>query len=58
MHKGCNIYSILALSEKGVGEGLENLLVVREFANVFLQELPGMSLERELEFTIELKSGT
>jgi hypothetical protein len=35
-------------------EGLENLPVVREFADVFPNELLGMSLERELEFTIDL----
>jgi hypothetical protein len=32
--------------------------VVREFADVFMEELPGMPPERELEFTIELKSRT
>jgi hypothetical protein len=58
MHKGCNIYAILALNKKGVAEGLEHLPVVREFANVFPEELPRMSPERELEFTIDLKPGT
>jgi hypothetical protein len=58
MHKGCKIYAILVLNEKGVVEGLEHLPVVREFADVFLEELPGMSPERELEFTIDLKLGT
>jgi hypothetical protein len=58
MHNGCKIYAILALNEKGVEEGLENLLVVREFVDIFLEELPGMSSERELEFTIDLKLGT
>jgi hypothetical protein len=29
MHKGCKLYAILALNEKGVAEGLEHLLVVR-----------------------------
>jgi hypothetical protein len=28
MHKGCKLYAILALNEKGEAEGLENLLVV------------------------------
>ena len=55
MHKGRNLYVILALNEKGVVEGLEHLLVVKEFADVFPEELPGMLSERELEFTIELK---
>jgi hypothetical protein len=32
MHKGCKLYVILALNEKGVAEGLEHLPVVREFA--------------------------
>jgi hypothetical protein len=56
--KGCKIYVILALNEKGVVEGLEHLPVVREFANVFPEDFPGMSMQRELEFTIDLKPGT
>jgi hypothetical protein len=31
---------------------------VREYVDVFPKELHGMSLERELEFTIDLKLGT
>jgi hypothetical protein len=58
MHKGCNLYVILALNEKGVPEGLERLPVVREFVDVFPKELPGIPPERELEFNIDLKSGT
>jgi hypothetical protein len=58
MCKGCKLYAILALNEKGVAEGLEHLLVVRDFADVFMEELPRMSPERELEFTIDLKLGT
>jgi hypothetical protein len=58
MRKGCKLYAILALNEKGLAEGLEHLPVVREFADVFPEELPGMLPERELEFTIDLKPGT
>jgi hypothetical protein len=58
MRKGCNIYVILALNEKGVVEGLEHLPVVKEFLDVLPKELPGMPPERELEFTIDLKPGT
>ena len=58
MCKGCNLYVILALNEKGVVEGLEHLPVVKEFADVFPEKLPGMPPERELEFTIDLKPGT
>jgi hypothetical protein len=49
MCKGCELYAILALNEKGVVEGLEHLPVVKEFADVFPEELPGMPPERELE---------
>jgi hypothetical protein len=46
------------INEKGEAKGLENLLVVQEFVNVFLEELSGLPRERELEFTIDLKTGT
>jgi hypothetical protein len=39
---------MLVLNKKGVAEGLEHLPVVKEFANVFLEELLGMPPEREL----------
>jgi hypothetical protein len=58
MRKGCKLYAIPALNKKGVAEGLEHLPVVKEFADVFPEELPGMPPERELEFTIDLKLGT
>ena len=58
MRKGCKLYVILALNEKGLAEDLEHLPMVREFADIFLDELPRMSPERELEFTIDLKLGT
>ena len=58
MRKGCKIYEILSLNEKGVVEGLEHLLVAREFVDVFPDELPRLPLERELDFTIEMKLAT
>jgi hypothetical protein len=58
MRKGCKLYAILALNEKGMVKGLENLPVVREFVGIFPEELPGLPPERELEFTIDLKPGT
>jgi hypothetical protein len=56
--KVCKPYAILVLNEKGVAEGLEHLLMVREFADIFPKELPGMPPERELEFTLDLKLRT
>jgi hypothetical protein len=57
MRKGCNIYVILVLNERGVAKGLEHLPMVREFAEIFLEELPGMPPERELEVYHRPKTG-
>jgi hypothetical protein len=34
MCKGCKVYAILELNEKGLTKGLEHLPVVREFADI------------------------
>jgi hypothetical protein len=49
MRKGCTLYAILALNEKGVEEVLEHLPVVREFVDIFPEELDGIPPERELD---------
>jgi hypothetical protein len=36
----------------------DNIRVVRDFPNVFLEELPGMPPDREVEFVIDLLPGT
>ena len=37
---------------------LEDILVVREFPDVFPKELPGLPLDREVEFSIDILPGT
>jgi hypothetical protein len=37
---------------------LQDILVVQEFLDVFLEDLPGLPLDRDVEFVIELKPGT
>jgi hypothetical protein len=37
---------------------LENIKVVCEYPDVFLEELPGMPPDRDIEFSIELLLGT
>jgi hypothetical protein len=37
---------------------LEEIPVVRGYADVFLDDLPGMPPDREIEFVIELQPGT
>nr|ACS91357.1 polyprotein [Coix lacryma-jobi] len=41
-----------------VSEGVENVPVVREFPDVFPEELPGLPPDRNVEFVIELQPGT
>ena len=36
---------------------LENIRVVKEFPDVFLEELPGLPLEREVDLSIEILPG-
>ena len=40
------------------GKHLEGILVVCEYSDVFPAELPGMPLDRDVEFVIELQPGT
>ena len=37
---------------------METILVVREFLDVFPEELPGIPLEREVDLSIEIMPGT
>jgi hypothetical protein len=41
-----------------VAKSIEEIPVVREFLDVFPDDLPGMPPERDIEFKIELQSGT
>jgi hypothetical protein len=43
------------IDEEFVGD---NIHVVRDFPEVFLEELPGMPPDREVEFVIDLLPGT
>ena len=47
---------LLCLCHKGIR--LEDIPVVREYANVFPDDLPGMPPDRDIEFVIELQPGT
>ena len=37
---------------------LENIRVVKEFLDVFPEELPGLPLEREVDLSVEILPGT
>jgi hypothetical protein len=40
------------------GKSLEDIKVVCEYSDVFLEELPGMPPDRDVEFVIDLLPGT
>ena len=54
MRKGCEALLALVLDSKRGQIELENILVVREFTDVFPKELLGIPLEREVDLSIEI----
>jgi hypothetical protein len=50
--------SIASALHHTVAQNLEDILVACEFPDVFLEDLPGMSPYRDVEFVIELQPGT
>ena len=54
MRKGCEAFLALVLDSKRGQIELENILIVREFPDVFLEELPGIPLEREVDLSIKI----
>ena len=58
MRKGCETFLAVILDSKRGQVDVENILVVREFLDVFLEELPCIPLEREVELSIEIVPGT
>ncbi|CAL2236962.1 unnamed protein product [Prunus armeniaca] len=54
LRKGCSGYLAHVIDTQDNGLRLEDILVVREFQDVFLEDLLGLPPEWEIEFTIEL----
>ena len=54
MRKGCDTFLAVILDSKRGQVDVEKLPVVREFPNVFPEELPGIPLEREVDLAIEI----
>jgi hypothetical protein len=50
--------SIASALQHTVAQNLENIPVAYEFSDVFLEDLPGMSPDRDVEFVIKLQPGT
>ena len=54
----CEAFLALVLDSKRGQIELENILVVKDFPDVFPEELPGILLEREVDLSIEILPGT
>ena len=57
LRKGCESFLALILDSKREQVNLENIPVIREFPDVFLEELPGVPPEREVDLSIEVVQG-
>ena len=58
LQKGCKGYLAHVVNTRSREVRLEDVLVVRDFLDVFHDDLPGLPLERELDFPIDLVPGT
>ena len=55
---GCSGFLATVVETKTEGPLLDDIPVVREFPDVFPEDLPGLPPDREVEFAIELAPGT
>ena len=55
---GCQGYLCTITTAESVGPSLSELAVVKEFEDVFPEELPSLLVDREIEFAIDVFPGT
>nr|GEV14103.1 putative reverse transcriptase domain-containing protein [Tanacetum cinerariifolium] len=55
--RGCQVFIAQVIEKKSENKRLEDILVVREFPDVFLEDLPRLPLVRHVEFQIDLIPG-
>ena len=58
LRKGCEAFLSLVIDSKRGQIELENILVVKDFSDVFPEELPGIPPVREVDLSIEILLGT
>ena len=56
--KGCEAFLACVMADGNGEVSLGDISVVREFPDVFPEDLPGLPLDREIEFSIDLLPGT
>ena len=61
IRKCCKAYAVMVTNEENLNNidklKLEDIPVLKEYADVFLEEIMGLPPKRELDFTIELILG-
>ena len=55
LRQGCEAYLAYVVDVKKETPRIEDIVVVNEFPDVFLDELPGLPPDREIEFAIDLE---
>ena len=58
LRKGCQGYLTFVVDWRQEGTWLEDILIVKEFPDVFPDDISGLPPNREVEFTIDLIPGT
>ena len=58
LRKGCEAFLALILDSKRGQINLEDILVIKEFPDVFLEELLGLPNKKEVDLSIEVVQGT
>ena len=58
LRKGCEAFLALFLDSKREQVNFDNIPVIREFPDVFPEELPEVPPEREVDLSIEVLQGT
>ena len=54
LDKGCQGFLAYVINGEAEPIDVQSILIAREYLDVFSRKLPGLPLEREVEFTIEL----
>ena len=57
LRRGCRGYLVVVRNVEAKNGAVENVPVVCEFPDVFPEKLPGLPLEREIEFCIDVVRG-
>ena len=58
LRKGCQGYLAFLVDRRQEGTRLEDIPIVKEFPDVFPDDISGLPLDRAIEFVIELIPGT